>query len=241
MKATPEGVRMNFKFPGPCDDVKWGRTDLWDLFEAAHVLVDIEPSTDQDPYFEPEAEALYQQLKMSIALGYPKIAQQIGNRHLFLPLQMIDWALQKGYVVSDDLISEVRSTAKTSIDRWRREKALRETSEPEAVVQTGMSTFAAAHPAGRGLHWRLKKPIRYQGYGKPLYDVLKIAHNAGDDCPTARDVLDAFKVSKPPEVIEIMSDGLKYYDSNGDSKPADIRAIAKAIGRLVEQGADSPE
>lgn len=113
---------MNSKFPGPCDDIKWGRTELWDVFEAAHVLVDIEPSTDPDPHFEPEADALYKQLAMSVALGYPKIVQQIGNRHLFLPLQMIDWAIKKGYAVSEDLINEVTNTARMNIERLKKEK-----------------------------------------------------------------------------------------------------------------------
>jgi hypothetical protein len=119
---------MNSKFPGPCDDIKWGRTELWDVFEAAHVLVDIEPSTDPDPHFEPEADALYKQLAMSVALGYPKIVQQIGNRHLFLPLQMVDWALKKGYPVSGVLQDEVCKTARLHIDRANAEKVTRRAS-----------------------------------------------------------------------------------------------------------------
>ena len=126
---------MNSKFPGPCDDIKWGRTELWDMFEAAHVLVDIEPSTDPDPYFEPEADALYKQLSMSVAVGYPKIVQQIGNRHLFLPLQMVDWALKKGYPVSGVLQDEVCKTARMHIDRANAEKSARKSAIDLAIWQ----------------------------------------------------------------------------------------------------------
>ncbi|WP_426117291.1 hypothetical protein [Massilia sp. PWRC2] len=132
---------MNSKFPGPCDVKKWGRTELWDIFEAAHVLVDIEPSTDPDPYFELKADELYKQLAMSIAMGYPQIAQQIGERHLFLPLQMVDWALKKGHPVSGALQAEIYRTARENIDRLTAEKALR-AALPSPSAHNGEPTTA---------------------------------------------------------------------------------------------------
>lgn len=89
--------------------------------------------------------------------------------------------------------------------------------------------------------WILKAPKRYQGYGKPLHDVLKAAHIAGRPRPSARDVLDAFKQLQPPEVIEVMADGMKYYDGDGNSKAADLGAIRKAIDRLAQLIPDSPD
>jgi hypothetical protein len=58
--------------------------------------------------------------------------------------------------------------------------------------------------------WALKKPERYQGYRKPMYDFLKSAHAARLPCPTAHDVLDEFRKKSNSDVIEVMSDGLKY-------------------------------
>lgn len=89
--------------------------------------------------------------------------------------------------------------------------------------------------------WPLRAPQRYQGYRLPLYALLKAAHSSGGARPSAREVLDSFKKNQPPEVIEVMHDGIKYYDRNGNSKPADIRAIEKAIDRLVQHGPDSAE
>ena len=84
-----------------------------------------------------------------------------------------------------------------------------------------------------GVNWTLKKPQRFPGYTKPLYDLLKAAHITGQPCPKARDVLDKWKENPPPDVAEVTDNGLKYYDAKGNTKPADLGAIRKAIGRMV--------
>ncbi len=82
--------------------------------------------------------------------------------------------------------------------------------------------------------WSLKGPKRFQGYGKPLYDFLKAAHIAGKPRPNARDVLDSWKSNQPHDVVEVTDNGLKYYDAKGNTKPADLEAIRKAIGRRTQ-------
>lgn len=94
---------------------------------------------------------------------------------------------------------------------------------PEPVKATG---------AGPG--WHLTEPKRYQGYGKPLYDLLKAAHIARQPCPKARDVLDAWKKNPPFGVTEVMVDGIKYYDAKGNTKTADLDAIRAAINRMTQ-------
>ncbi len=84
-----------------------------------------------------------------------------------------------------------------------------------------------------GVNWTLKKPQRFPGYTKPLYDLLKAAHITGQPRPKARDVLDKWKENPPPDVAEVTDNGLKYYDAKGNTKPADLGAIRKAIGRMV--------
>jgi hypothetical protein len=81
--------------------------------------------------------------------------------------------------------------------------------------------------------WTLTMPKRFPGYSKPLYDYLKAAHAAGKHCPSARNVLDDWKRNKPVNVAEVSDDGLKYYDANGNTKPADLAAIRKAIERMT--------
>jgi hypothetical protein len=92
------------------------------------------------------------------------------------------------------------------------------------------------HPTKVG--WNLNKPIRFPGYRKPLYDYLKKQHTAGKPCPTAREVLDAWKENLPSEVPEVVSDGLKYFDSKGNTKAADLKSIQQAIRVLIQPKAE---
>lgn len=105
-----------------------------------------------------------------------------------------------------------------------------ETRRPQTEPMTPEIQAASANEP----MWTLKKPSRYQGYRKPLYDVLKAANEAGLPCPTARDVLDTFSKKLPHEIISVMSDGMNYYDGDGNSKAATLRSISKTIDRLVQ-------
>ena len=97
--------------------------------------------------------------------------------------------------------------------------------EPQAVAVT---------PAKQnGLGWDLKEPQRFQGYRWPLYQMLKTAHTAGKNRPGARDVLSAWGQNRPPEVSEVMSDGLKFYDAQGSVKIAALKAIQQSINNLL--------
>jgi hypothetical protein len=82
-------------------------------------------------------------------------------------------------------------------------------------------------------NWMLQEPQRHQGYSWPLYQVLKEAHAAGQPRPKARDVLEAFKERKPPEIVQVNHDGISYYDSKGNAKAADLAAISEAIRRMT--------
>jgi hypothetical protein len=81
--------------------------------------------------------------------------------------------------------------------------------------------------------WSITRLQRFPGYRKPLFDFLKAASIAGQPMPTARDVLDAWKTNLPFEVAEVTNNGLKYYDAQGNTKPADLESIRKVIGRMT--------
>ena len=212
---------MNSKFPGPCDDKKWGRTELWDVFEASHVLVDIEPSTDPDPYFEPEADALYKQLAMSIAMGYPQIAQQIGNRHLFLPLQMVDWALKKGYPVSGALQAEVIRTARENIDRLSAAKAQR-ASVPPPSAPNGEPKIADVDTLSDD---QRADPVYMAAYKRAweLYDEL-------DEWKAMKHGGDPFRAIAIGERIDAINGALAELNSTGfnGSTRADLQSLCPA-------------
>ena len=75
--------------------------------------------------------------------------------------------------------------------------------------------------------------MRFQGYNRPLYELLKAAHAAHQPRPSARDVLDAWRQARPAEVREVLPDELKYDAADGTTKVADLAALRKAINRLT--------
>jgi hypothetical protein len=86
-----------------------------------------------------------------------------------------------------------------------------------------------------GLNWKLRTPKRFQDYGKPLYDMMKAAYDAGLPLPSARYVLDAFAKEKPLGISKVMFDSMDYFNSNGEEETANVDAIRKAIGRLLSK------
>lgn len=99
-------------------------------------------------------------------------------------------------------------------------------AQPEAVLMPSPAVTES---------WPLEYPAKIYGYTLELYRVLKAAHDAGKPRPTARDVLDSWAASKPPNILEVMTDEFKYQDSNGDVKPTSIKALRTAIGRMTSE------
>ena len=110
-------------------------------------------------------------------------------------------------------------------------------ARPEAVLRPSPAAPAAAES------WHIKQPERAHGYNLELYRVLKAAHDAGQPRPTARDVLDSWTASKPPNILEVMTDEFKYLDSSGSTKTVGLKALRKAIDRMASarQEADRPD
>lgn len=91
----------------------------------------------------------------------------------------------------------------------------------------------AARSASEAQTWTVRKPERFTPYSAPLFRFLSAAHREGQPRPTARDVIEAWRVNPPSEVAKVMADSIDYYDSNGDTKAADLEALRKAIGRMT--------
>jgi hypothetical protein len=99
---------------------------------------------------------------------------------------------------------------------------------------------AALPTATIGEVWHLKKPKRYQGYAKPLHELLRAALTSGQKCPKARDVIDAWKANRPQDVFEVSDSEIKYYDTRGNCKTANLAAIQETINRHTSRlGHDS--
>lgn len=81
--------------------------------------------------------------------------------------------------------------------------------------------------------WHLATPDRFPGYRLALYRLLKAAHDAGKPRPTAREVLDAWKLNRPEDVASVWSRGITYRTGTGATKTADTKAIQAAIENLT--------
>ncbi len=105
------------------------------------------------------------------------------------------------------------------------------TNSTPAPPQAAAAAPVVAESASSVPAWTVTKPRRYNGYTAPLYRLLAAAQLDGKPCPTARDVLEAWRIETPAEIAKVLTDGVDYYDAKGDTKTADLEAIRKAIER----------
>ena len=101
-------------------------------------------------------------------------------------------------------------------------------STPQAATPAPVADSASNAPA-----WTVTKPQRYSGYAAPLHRLLVAAQRDGNLCPTARDVVEAWRNNAPAEIAKVLPDGFDYYGANGNTKTAGIDAIRNAIKRMT--------
>lgn len=109
-------------------------------------------------------------------------------------------------------------------------------TEPGAPVPKPQAAAPAplvAEGASNAPAWTVRKPKRYRGYAAPLHRLLVAAQRDGNLCPTARDVVEAWRNNAPAEIAKVLPDGFDYYDANGNTKTAGIDAIRNAIKRMT--------
>ena len=85
------------------------------------------------------------------------------------------------------------------------------------------------------LKWTLRKPRRDQGYNMALYGFLKAAHDAGDQCPTAAQVFQEWKVNPPPGYSIKVADNLRSMTYAGGGKQPERKADAEAVTKCIRK------
>lgn len=105
-----------------------------------------------------------------------------------------------------------------------------QSNAPYPVPLTAPSTTDHSTPS-----WNLKKPQRFQGYARPLYEFLREANSSGKPKPTPHDVLEAFSKANHPEIANvILGTELHYYTAGGTTiKTANLKAIGEAIRKMT--------
>lgn len=253
--AKPEPLPL----PGTDWDL-WSKMPKATLTEAVAVSLGLDPSAiePRSGYAEPGKD-FDRRLKLACAhvshAGPIKSLDTLPPAHLFhgpatatvsLP-QFAEWALSMGWELPEKfprLKAAPRQPATNStapatqnplhvaIQQIVKTELQKHKPAPVATTEPPAPPVAAVGASG-SMNWTLNKPQRFQGYSKPLYDLLKAAHIAGQPCPKARDVLDKWKENPPLDVATVTDNGLKYYDAQGNTKPADLEAIRKAIDRMI--------
>ena len=125
-----------------------------------------------------------------------------------------------------------KSLASTAYKAWRTAMVRQLLGPQKAITLPPDNTDA---PSVEAPNWDLIKPKRFQGYGKPLYRFLQTAHNEKRGLPTAHDVHEEFKESRPEEIAKMLPDGFDYYTATGDTKGVNFTAIGEAISRMTEK------
>lgn len=111
---------------------------------------------------------------------------------------------------------------------WFKARGVGEVVKPETAPFVGKNSEVHGQ-----LHWNIKKPQRYHGYTVALHGFLVDVHRSGKTCPTARDVLVAWRTKKPAEIYEVFTDEFKYLDTKGDAKTVSLDALREAIKRMT--------
>lgn len=117
------------------------------------------------------------------------------------------------------------------VAEWFKHQGVASPAPAPAPAQAAAEPAPVADSASNAPGWSLTKPKRFTGYTEPLYRLLAAAHLEGKPCPSARDVLEAWRIKTPAEIAKVLTDGVDYYDAKGDTKTADLEAIRKAIER----------
>lgn len=176
---------------------------------------------------------------MLLSLHNPRTADFDDVKHYNLP------GLSNGHLVHldrrlSDFAGQVPGV-RSLLDWYRMTQDLRIKLAPEAdsFMEYVATQLTATHEpvvsyASNAPAWKVNPPLRYGGYSLPLYRLLVAANQEGKPRPTARDVLEAWRIDAPAEIAKMLMDGFDYYDANGNTNTAGIDAIRKAIGRMTK-------
>jgi hypothetical protein len=182
-----------------------------------------ESGDDADNYDATFAQIEYEggELRRAVEAGELVVKNPLTR----LPLTFIaGHALNRGVVMIADL-QAFASGLGLSVVVEAPEQAAPAQSPAEPAPVVAESSNAPA--------WTVRKPQRYKGYAAPLYRLLSTVHREGKPRPSARDLVEAWRINRPAEIAQVLPDGFDYYDAKGNIQPADLESIRKAIKRMT--------
>ena len=99
----------------PCDFAKWAKMDLWEAWEAAHILRGIEPPRAKNSSCAATAQPILDAITRAFAAGVLRPAPPRGDIVFFLPLEILDWAKKKELLIPNGLEEKVQANARVFI------------------------------------------------------------------------------------------------------------------------------
>lgn len=221
----------------------WLQFDTWTVREGLLLLVGIDPHRSDDLVLEESGfssapNPTWARITAKPALspnqvdaaGWPRITGEVLD---LFQIQLISrlmnlWVSKPGHTlvgrhVPGDYLEWASSKGYSPFwETWAIDAGLICEKMPASKAKSGSSS------------WGVKKPTRFQGYARPLYNTLKDACNKGESRPTAHEVLEIFKANQPAEVAKILpGQGLDYYTADGGTKGANLKAIREVIRKMT--------
>lgn len=81
--------------------------------------------------------------------------------------------------------------------------------------------------------WTLRQLKRQNALGNMIYRALKEERDAGRPVPKARDLIEIIEKKKYSEFVGLLDAEIKYFDSNGNIKTANLNSVAGRIKRIT--------
>lgn len=82
--------------------------------------------------------------------------------------------------------------------------------------------------------WKVKEPERFRDpVAHALFSTLVAAKNAKERRPTPRRVVQIWSEKRPQGIFEVLSDGVKFMDDDGEARVVELEELKKRIGRMT--------
>lgn len=193
---------------------------------------------------------------VDVNAGYPTARSVADLMVLFEPLEVgsteaPDWLEEAGLDIADiglvdfnekqmDYISFVLAVG-YCVEAMKLKRNGDREAAWEAIADASYSAGAILDTLGNAevsaTDWDLFEPERDDGLQAALYATLKRAKEARRARPTARQVIGEWLIERPPQVIEVLPDEVKFIDSSPTGQgSANLEALRKRIGRLTKSG-----
>lgn len=157
------------------------------------------------------------------------------------PRSLLDMMGVKGFMGDVERLNAFRDFCKRiileryEVVRWLKSENLQSIYQFDLTSERMLSNHSVDRVPGE-LAWSIKKPGRIQGYAMALLRALEYFQEVSPQKPpTGRMVLEYWRenLNVHPEIESCLPDEVRYYDSEGNAKHADLNSLSRTILRYT--------